>query len=161
MYISTIKSTDMKKTIQYILLITALALPARMVAQMGEAYQMMVNGVKVIVQPAGNDIVVIQTIVKGGVENYTATQAGIESLAISGLTECGTAKDDKNSFKDKLDKVSAQIGGNAGMDYSSFNMNEQELPGFGHMDVFIGKASADDVYPKIDKALTDMRGMTP
>ncbi len=37
----------------------------------------------------------------------------------------------------------------------------QELPGFGHMDVFIGKASADDVYPKIDKALTDMRGMTP
>jgi predicted Zn-dependent peptidase len=84
---------------------------------------MIVNGVKVIVQPAGNDIVVIQTVIKGGVENYAASKAGIESLAISGLTECGTVKDDKNGFKNKLDKVSAQISGNAGMDYATFSMN--------------------------------------
>lgn len=113
----------MKKAFLYILLMGALTFPARMLAQMGVAYQMMVNGVKVIVQPGGNDIVVIQTVIKGGVENYTAAQAGIESLAISGLTECGTKKDDKNSFKDKLDKVSAQVSGNAGMDYATFSMN--------------------------------------
>jgi zinc protease len=82
-----------------------------------------VNGVKVIVQPSGNEIVVIQTVLKGGVQNYTADRAGIESLAMNALTECGTANDDKNSFKNKLDKVNAQVYGNSGMDYSSFVMN--------------------------------------
>lgn len=113
----------MKKAFPYIFLTCALAFPARMLAQKGEAYQMMVNGVKVIVQPGGNDIVVIETVIKGGVENYTAAQAGIESLAMSGLTECGTSNDDKNHFKNKLDKVSARMSGNAGMDYATFSMN--------------------------------------
>lgn len=92
-------------------------------AQKGEAYEMTVNGVKVIVQPSGNDIVEIRTIVKGGVQNYPADKAGIESLAFTALTECGTAKDDKNSFKNKLDKVSAEVDGNTGMDMASFRMN--------------------------------------
>lgn len=92
-------------------------------AQLGEAYDMTINGVKVIVQPSGNGIVVIQTIIKGGVENYPATKAGIENMAIDALTECGTSNDDKNSFKNKLDKVSAQMYGNSGMDYASFTMN--------------------------------------
>ena len=113
----------MKKIVQYILIIITLTFPASLLAQMGQAYDMTVNGVKVIVQPAGNDIVVIQTVVKGGVENYPVTRAGIESLAINGLTECGTVKDDKNSFKNKLDKVSAQINGNSGLDYATFSMN--------------------------------------
>ena len=90
---------------------------------MGKAYEMNINGVKVIVQPSGNEIVEILTIIKGGVQNYAANKAGIEKLAMSALTECGTAKDDKNSFLNKLDKVSAQIGGSTGMDYASFRMN--------------------------------------
>lgn len=100
-----------------------MALPFSLSAQQSKPYDMMVNGVKVIVQPSGNDIVVIQTIVKGGVQNYPAAKAGIESMAINALTECGTAKDDKNSFKDKLDKVSAQVGGYTGMDFASISMN--------------------------------------
>jgi zinc protease len=87
------------------------------------AYDMTVNGVKVIVQPSGNEIVEIITVFKGGVQNYPAEKAGIESLAITALTECGTKNDSKNSFKDKLDKVSAEIGGSAGMDYSSVTLN--------------------------------------
>ncbi len=113
----------MKKIYLYITLTAALSLPLLLQAQMGKAYDMVVNGVKVIVQPSGNDIVVIQTIVKGGVQNYPVAKAGIESLAMSALTECGTTKDDKNSFKDKLDKVSAQVGGSTGMDYATFRMN--------------------------------------
>ena len=77
---------------------------------------MLVNGVKVIVQPSGNEIVQVLTLFKGGVQNYPADKAGIEDLAITALTECGTKKDSKNSFKDKLDKVSAEIEGTAGMD---------------------------------------------
>lgn len=84
---------------------------------------MLIDGVKVIVQPSGNEIVEIQTIIKGGVQNYPLNKAGIESLAMTALTECGTAKDDKNSFKNKLDKVSAQVGGSTDKDFASFRMN--------------------------------------
>ena len=93
------------------------------VAQKKSAYDMTVDGVKVIVQPSGNQIVEIQTIIKGGVQNYPLNKAGIESLAMSALTECGTMKDDKNNFKNKLDKVSAQVSGYSDMDYASFTMN--------------------------------------
>ena len=92
-------------------------------AQKADAYEMTVRGVKVIVQSSGNDIVEIQTIIKGGVQNYNLSKQGIESLAMSSLTECGTKKDDKNSFKDKLDKVSAQVYAAAGKDFSTISMN--------------------------------------
>jgi zinc protease len=113
----------MKKLFKNILLLLTAALPLGLAAQMGEPYELTVSGVKVIVQPSGNEIAVIKTIIKGGVQNYTADKQGIENLAMSALTECGTMKDDKNAFKDKLDKVSTQVYGNAGMDFSSFTMN--------------------------------------
>jgi predicted Zn-dependent peptidase len=88
-----------------------------------QPYEMTVSGVKVIVQPSDNEIVVIQSIVKGGVQNYPANKAGIESVAFMALTECGTKNDSKNSFKNKLDKVSAQIYGSSSFDYASLTMN--------------------------------------
>ena len=103
----------MKKIFFYVL---AGLIPSIVFAQMGKPYEMNINGVKVIVQPSGNEIVEIVTVIKGGVQNYPANKAGIESLAINALTECGTLKDDKNSFKDKLDKVSAEVGGSTNMD---------------------------------------------
>ena len=92
-------------------------------AQKKDAYQMTVSGVKVIVQPSNNEIVEIQTIIKGGVQNYSMDKQGIETLAMNGLTECGNKSDDKNSFKNKLDKVSAQVYANTGMDYATISMN--------------------------------------
>jgi zinc protease len=113
----------MKKTIQYIASYLLLVGPLASFAQTDKAYDMNINGVKVIVQPSGNEIAVVQTIIKGGVQNYSADKAGIESLAMNALTECGTAKDDKNSFKNKLDKISAQVYGNTGMDFATFSLN--------------------------------------
>jgi zinc protease len=92
-------------------------------AQDKKAYDMTINGVKVIVVPSGNEIVQIDLVIKGGVQNYTIEKAGIERLAITALTECGTLKDDKNSFKDKLDEVDARIYGSAGKDASHFQLN--------------------------------------
>src|SRR6476619_8114682 len=106
------------KFFSFLLLISATGL-----AQKKAAYDFTVNGVKVIVQPSNNEIVVIQTIIKGGVQNYPADKAGIESLAMRAFTECGTVKDDKNTFKNKLDKLSAYVYGYTGMDFASFNMN--------------------------------------
>ena len=89
----------MKKIFIYIL---SGLIPSLLLAQMGKPYEMNINGVKVIVQPSGNEIVEIVTVIKGGVQNYPANKAGIETLAISALTECGTLKDEKNSFKKPL-----------------------------------------------------------
>ncbi|HYH14773.1 MAG TPA: pitrilysin family protein [Flavisolibacter sp.] len=131
----------MKKLTQNITLFFLAVVPIFSYAQMGQAYDMTINGVKVIVQPSGNDIVEVLTIIKGGVQNYVAEKSGIESLAITALTECGTLKDDKNSFKNKLDKVSAQMGGYSGMDYASFRMN-------------CIKADFDKVWPLYTDAIT-------
>lgn len=110
-------------------------------AQNKPAYEMSVNGVKVIVQPSANEIVQVLTLFKGGVQNYPADKAGIEDLAITALTECGTKNDSKNAFKDKLDKVSAEIEGTAGMDYSYLTLN-------------CIKSDLDQVWPLYSDALT-------
>src|SRR5215467_10542580 len=86
---------DMKKVIGIAIVFIAFFTSISVVAQEHKAYDMNVNGVKVIVQPSGNEIVVLQTIIKGGVQNYPADKAGIENLAMTALTECGTMKDDK------------------------------------------------------------------
>ncbi len=92
-------------------------------AQKKAPYEMNLAGVKVIVYPSGNEIVEIQTIIKGGVQNYAPAKAGIENLAFKALTECGTLNDNKNAFLNKLDAVSAQIGGWAGRDFAGVSMN--------------------------------------
>lgn len=93
------------------------------IAQDNKPYDMSINGVKVIVVPSGNEIVQIDLVIKGGVQNYAADKAGIERLAMTALTECGTMKDDKNSFKNKLDEIDAQVYGSAGKDASHFQLN--------------------------------------
>jgi predicted Zn-dependent peptidase len=113
----------MKKFIQHTITLIAFIIPFSVYAQTDKAYDMNINDVKVIVQPSGNEIVVVQTIIKGGVQNYPADKAGIESLTMTGLTECGTTNDDKNSYKNKLDKISAQVYGGTRMDFATFSLN--------------------------------------
>src|SRR5215218_2653759 len=109
----------MKYILTGLLFVTVLAVQA----QQNKPYDMVINGVKVIVVPSGNEIVQVDMVLKGGVQNYPAAKAGIEKLAFTALTECGTAKDDKNSFKNKLDEVDAQVYGMAGRDASHFQLN--------------------------------------
>jgi predicted Zn-dependent peptidase len=106
-----------------ILFITASIFSLNLANAQSKAYDMTVDGVKVIVEPSGNDIVEIQTIIKGGVQNYPADKCGIEALALTALSECGTMRHDKNSFKNQLDKVSAELYGISGKDYSVVRMN--------------------------------------
>ena len=69
------------KNLSGAILFVALVLPG--LAQNKPAYDMTVNGIKVIVQPSGNEIVEVLTVFKGGVQNYPADKAGIENLAIT------------------------------------------------------------------------------
>jgi len=129
----------MKKRM-YLLLLTASIFSIKM-ASAQKPYDMMVDGVKVIVQPSGNDIVEVITVIKGGVQNYTAAKAGIESLAMTSLSECGTLKNDKNTFKNKLDKLNASVGGGASKDYSTISMT-------------CLKMDLDKVWPLYTEAIT-------
>ena len=92
-------------------------------AQDSKPYDMIINGVKVIVVPSGNDIVQIDMVVKGGVQNYTTAQAGIEKLALKALAECGTTKRSKNDFKNALDEVDAKMYTSSGKDASHIQLN--------------------------------------
>ncbi len=92
-------------------------------AQDAKPYDMMVNGLKIIVVPSGNDIIQIDMVIKGGVQNYTADKAGIEKLAMTSLTECGTMKHDKNSFKNALDEVDARMNAFTGRDAAHIQLN--------------------------------------
>lgn len=92
-------------------------------AQDNKPFEMQVHGVKVIVVPSGNDIVQVDLVIKGGVQNYTADKAGIEKLALNALTECGTLHHTKNSFKNKLDEIDARIFGHTAKDASHFQLN--------------------------------------
>jgi zinc protease len=107
------------KNIFFVLLLISIAANA----QEKKPYEMLVNGVKVIVVPSGNEIVQLDMVIKGGVQNYTPEQAGIERLALRAITECGTEKRDKNSFKNALDDVDAQMYGFAGKDVSRIVLN--------------------------------------
>jgi predicted Zn-dependent peptidase len=48
---------------------------------------------------------------------------GVESMAMSALTECGTLKHDKNSFKNQLEKISATVYGGNNKNYSFIRLN--------------------------------------
>ena len=130
----------MKKHISTLIIAAFIAGISPVKAQ-NKAYETTVDGVKVIVQPSGNNIVEIQTVIKGGVQNYPADKMGIESLAMTALTECGTLTHDKNSFKDQLDKVSATVYGSSDKNYSVFRMN-------------CIKSDFDAVWPLYTEALT-------
>ena len=92
-------------------------------AQEKKPYEMMVNGVKVVVIPSGNEIVQVDMVIKGGLQNYTAENAGIEKLAMTAITECGTIKRDKNSFKNELDAVEAFMNCFTGRDAARVQLN--------------------------------------
>jgi predicted Zn-dependent peptidase len=133
-------------------------------AQDKKPYDMTINGVKVVVVPSGNEIVQIALVIKGGVQNYTADKAGIERLAITSLTECGTLKDDKNSFKNKLDEVDAQIYGSAAKDASFFQLNciksdfEKVWPLY--VDALVSPRFDAKEFARIkDEAITSLRRM--
>jgi zinc protease len=112
----------MKKYIYTLLIALAIGGIKPALAQT-KAYETIIDGVKVIVQPSGNDIVEIETVIRGGIDSYPASKMGIEAMAMRALTECGTLKHDKNSFKNELDKVSASITGNTGKDYATISMS--------------------------------------
>jgi predicted Zn-dependent peptidase len=76
-----------------------------------------VNGLKVILRQTQKETLVMSMYFRGGLSNYSAANAGIESLALSGAIECGTSKYPANDFNDQIDEYGLHLGGSASDDY--------------------------------------------
>jgi len=82
-----------------------------------------VDGIKVIFKPTVKEIVNVRMYYRGGVSNYPASQAGIESFALEATTECGTKKYTGDVFRDRADKYSIDIGSEAEYDFGDIEMD--------------------------------------
>lgn len=76
-----------------------------------------VNGLKVILRQTQKETLVMNMFFRGGSANYSTTDAGIESLALSGIIECGTGKYSANDFNDQTDEYGLHLAGEAYNDY--------------------------------------------
>jgi zinc protease len=86
----------------------------------GDVTEAWVSGMRVLVKRVpGAESVVTQLYIQGGVRNWTATNAGIEQLAIETATTGGTQSLDRDAFTKKLADLGSSIGGGSGNDYAS------------------------------------------
>jgi zinc protease len=82
-----------------------------------------VNGVLVIVKKIpGAAFAAGQLYIRGGTRNWTATNAGIEEMAIGVSASGGTKSLDKTAYSRKLASLGAQISGDARNDFSELAM---------------------------------------
>ncbi len=76
-----------------------------------------VNGLKVILKQTQKETLVMSMYFRGGSTNYSAANAGIESLAMTGLIECGNSTYNANDFNDQTDEYGLHFLGEANNDY--------------------------------------------
>lgn len=82
-----------------------------------------IDGLKVIFKPTVKDVISVRMYFRGGVYNYPASQAGIESFALKAATQCGTKKYSANAFRDIGDQFGIDIGGSSTHDYGNIGMD--------------------------------------
>lgn len=76
-----------------------------------------VMGLKVILRQTQKETLVMSMYFRGGSSNYSTANAGIESLALSCLIECGTGKYSANEFNDQIDEYGFHLAGDVSNDY--------------------------------------------
>src|SRR4051812_10116244 len=63
-----------------------------------------VDGLKVILRQTQKETLVMSMYFRGGTTNYNAANAGIESLALTGILECGNSKYAADDFNEQTDE---------------------------------------------------------
>jgi zinc protease len=106
------------------ILITVLFLCGRLYSALAqsETTSFDVDGIKVIFKPTLKEIINVRMFYRGGVTNYPAGQAGIESFALEATNDCGTKKYNANIYRDRADKYGIDIGSEAEYDYGNIQM---------------------------------------
>ena len=108
----------MKKLIAFALFL-AVSVAGKAEAQ---AAKFTVAGIPVIFKPVtANDVVAVRLYLKGGAENLTAQNAGIETMMLAASTQ-GTSKYSKDAFADLSTLTGTNIGEETTMDFSVLTM---------------------------------------
>lgn len=81
-----------------------------------------VDGIKVILKPTEKEIINIRVVFRGGVNNYSSKQAGIEKFALAGTIACGTQKYPGSTLRDTAEYYGIDIGSAARLDYSDIDV---------------------------------------
>ncbi|MES2457236.1 MAG: pitrilysin family protein [Bacteroidota bacterium] len=82
-----------------------------------------VDGLKVILRPTQKETFSLSMYYRGGVMNYSPAQSGIEHLALSAATTCGTKNYSVEDYKELADEYGIDLGGSSTTDYGAISMN--------------------------------------
>jgi zinc protease len=111
-----------------------------------------VAGIHVIHKPiAANDVIAVQLFVKGGAAAITPSNAGIEQLIVD-AAPLGTAKYTKEQFSAAATKNGAQIGGSAGLEFTSMTLRAVRQNWDASWDLF-AEAVAHPTFPEAQVSL--------
>ena len=82
-----------------------------------------VEGIKVIFKPTVKNVISVRMFFRGGVSNYSFSQAGIEDMALKATVVCGTKEYSPGNYKDSCDAYDIKIGSFTTYDYSVVDLN--------------------------------------
>jgi zinc protease len=81
-----------------------------------------INGVRVILKPAANEVVSAVLFITGGVKNYDLSSQGVESLALNVALDGGTKKYPKEVYHDILEQKGISLDASSSYDYSDITL---------------------------------------
>lgn len=81
-----------------------------------------VDGLKVIINNTGKDVISARFFVIGGTANYPLDKQGIEELAYAVAIKGGSSKYPKDNFLSLSESMGTQFGSDAQLDYGEMNM---------------------------------------
>ncbi len=85
--------------------------------------QMDVDGLKVIARESVKGTVSARLFIKGGVNNYSFENQGIEELMLSLIAEGGPADMAKEDYQSEMEAIGARISSSTGYDYGNISLN--------------------------------------
>ncbi len=85
--------------------------------------EFMAGGLKVILRQTQKETLVMHMYFRGGSSNYSAANAGIESLSLSGAIECGNSKYAASDFNDQTDEYGLHLDAEANNDYGAVKLS--------------------------------------
>lgn len=105
------------------LLVTLLILSFCRLSAQQKTLSFEVNGLKVIFKPTQKETVSMSMYFRGGVTNYSLAQSGIENLALSAATSCGTKNYTVHDYHELADEYGIEIAGGSKKDYGIIGMS--------------------------------------
>ena len=82
-----------------------------------------VNGLKVIARESVKGTVSARFFIKGGVNNYSRENQGVEELTLSLIAEGGPADMTKEEYQSKMEAIGARISSSTGYDYGNISLS--------------------------------------